>query len=202
MARHGISPYSYNLCELKNVSREIRIMVIKDVNEDVLEVELHSLDISKYEKDKPGDKVAPYIALSWCWRAYDGEDEVLQQLEQINIMKDDYRYSIHISKNLNLALKTLHKLRVLRIWVDWICINQSNVIERSNQVRLMAQVYGKAESVYVWLGEEKHESKRAFTFIPEMLKVQGFNELVTNKNNHESLKAVKMLLTRDWFSRR
>lgn len=66
----------------------------------------------------------------------------------------------------------------------------------------MDQVYGKVESVYVWLGKEKHNSERAFAFIPKMLEVQGFNELVTNKDNLESLNAVKMLLTRDWFSRR
>ena len=201
MARHGISPYSYNLCELENASRDIRLMVIKGLHNGVLEVELNAVDLSNIDNNKSGND--EYVALSWCWRAYGGEDDDdSQQLQQINIMKDKYRYSLDVSRNLNAALKVLHDLKVLQLWVDWICIDQSNTVERSNQVRLMGQVYGKAESVYVWLGEEKNNSKLAFEFIPKMLEVQGFNDLVTNTDNHESLNAVKMLLTRDWFSRR
>ncbi|KAF2663373.1 hypothetical protein BT63DRAFT_444687 [Microthyrium microscopicum] len=203
-ARNRLTPYSYNLCPLKNASREIRIMVIKEIskngNDEVLQVELQSLDISTYHKIQAGSDVEPYYALSWCWRAYDGEDEVLQQLVPINILKNKSKYTFLLSSNLNAALKALYTLKIFRIWVDWVCIDQGDVAERSNQVRLMAQVYGKSEIVYVWLGEEKHGSKRAFKFIPKMLEVRGFNELV--KDSHEDLKAVKMLLTRDWFSRR
>jgi hypothetical protein len=203
MPYHGQHPYSYDLCKLVNPAREIRILVIKRIENGVLEAELETLDISRLEKGKSDSE--RYIALSWCWRAYGGDDETPQPpLERIHILKDESTYSIDLSKNVNAALKALYKLPkpILRIWVDWICIDQNNITERSNQVRLMAQVYGKAESVYVWLGEQGHGSELAFAFIPKMLEVQGFNELVTNKDNDKSLDAVKKLLTRDWFSRR
>ncbi|KAE9379669.1 heterokaryon incompatibility, partial [Stipitochalara longipes BDJ] len=38
------------------------------------------------------------------------------------------------------------------LWVDAICINQTNDAERSSQVRLMDQTYRDAVCVSVWLG--------------------------------------------------
>jgi hypothetical protein len=39
------------------------------------------------------------------------------------------------------------------IWIDALCINQSNPNERSPQVSVMNQIYGKANRVIVWLGK-------------------------------------------------
>ena len=44
------------------------------------------------------------------------------------------------------------------LWCDAICIDQDNNYERNHQVQLMAQIYRKAQSVLVWLGEEYHNS--------------------------------------------
>jgi hypothetical protein len=53
------------------------------------------------------------------------------------------------------ALKRLRKTDVeLRIWVDALCINQSDVAERNEHVKMMGDIYAKAEGVKVWLGEE------------------------------------------------
>ncbi|KAL1618267.1 hypothetical protein SLS56_010631 [Neofusicoccum ribis] len=40
-------------------------------------------------------------------------------------------------------------------WIDAICINQQDLAERSAQVLLMPQIYGRAESVLVWFGNFK-----------------------------------------------
>lgn len=40
-------------------------------------------------------------------------------------------------------------------WIDAICIDQFNVAERNHQVRRMGSIYSQAESVLIWLGEEK-----------------------------------------------
>ena len=39
------------------------------------------------------------------------------------------------------------------MWIDAICINQSDVDERNQQVPLMADIYGSAERTVCWLGE-------------------------------------------------
>lgn len=43
----------------------------------------------------------------------------------------------------------------LRLWIDAVCINQSNVKEKNPQVAMMARVFGEAREVLVWLGEEQ-----------------------------------------------
>lgn len=40
------------------------------------------------------------------------------------------------------------------LWVDALCINQKDLEERSAQVRQMADIYGKAWRVVVWLGRQ------------------------------------------------
>ncbi|RGP78787.1 hypothetical protein FLONG3_2985 [Fusarium longipes] len=39
------------------------------------------------------------------------------------------------------------------IWIDALCINQADPNERSSQVSVMNQIYGKANRVIVWLGK-------------------------------------------------
>jgi len=43
------------------------------------------------------------------------------------------------------------------IWIDALCINQSNQTERSTQVSVMNQIYGSATRVIVWLGKATPE---------------------------------------------
>lgn len=40
------------------------------------------------------------------------------------------------------------------LWIDAICINQADLEERSAQVRIMPQIYSKADCVNVWLGDD------------------------------------------------
>jgi hypothetical protein len=43
-------------------------------------------------------------------------------------------------------------------WIDAICINQKDLIERGQQVRLMARIYEKCSRVCIWLGEAANDS--------------------------------------------
>jgi len=47
-------------------------------------------------------------------------------------------------------------------WTDAICIDQSNIDERSRQVEFMADVYKEAQNVLIWLGEESADTSIAF----------------------------------------
>jgi hypothetical protein len=40
-------------------------------------------------------------------------------------------------------------------WIDAICVDQENIIERNQQVRLMSTIYSRAELVIAWLGVEE-----------------------------------------------
>lgn len=41
------------------------------------------------------------------------------------------------------------------VWVDAICINQDDLSERANQVKLMHKIYRTASTVKIWLGKEQ-----------------------------------------------
>lgn len=51
----------------------------------------------------------------------------------------------------------LHHMRLrnqyVNFWIDAICIDQSNVMERNHQVQTMRKIYSNAQSVSVWLGK-------------------------------------------------
>jgi hypothetical protein len=99
------------------------------------------------------------------------------------------------------------------IWIDAICIDQQNFAERSQQVRLMRQIYSSAESVSIWLGPEKDESGLLQEFIPRLADVfwgsqraQLFTDEVlfqktkTHRTSREWV-ALKRLFERPWFNR-
>ncbi|CAG9984116.1 unnamed protein product [Clonostachys byssicola] len=39
-------------------------------------------------------------------------------------------------------------------WIDAICINQADLIERNQQVAIMGDIYGGADHVYIWFGRD------------------------------------------------
>jgi hypothetical protein len=47
-----------------------------------------------------------------------------------------------------------------KLWIDEICINQDDILERNAQVSLMDQIYLNAKKVVIWLGEEDERTDR------------------------------------------
>jgi hypothetical protein len=51
------------------------------------------------------------------------------------------------------------------LWADAICINQNDFDERSEQVKLMANIYSTAYRTLIWLGEDFGNAAKAFSSI-------------------------------------
>lgn len=47
------------------------------------------------------------------------------------------------------------------LWVDAICINQSNPDEKNHQVRQMYRIYSSASRVLIWLGNADRDNRYA-----------------------------------------
>lgn len=62
---------------------------------------------------------------------------------------------VQITPNLRDALRKWSGTPTLW-WIDAICINQQDILERNQQVDLMATIYQKATTVRVWLGEDEN----------------------------------------------
>jgi len=98
-------------------------------------IECHLETVSLYDKPK-------YPAISYVW----GDPNIT-----LCITIDDQ--SLAITRNLFMGLQRLRRTdKVLVIYADAACINQSDLDERSEQVQLMGEIYSSAVEVLIWLG--------------------------------------------------
>lgn len=92
----------------------------------------------------------PYEALSYVWgNTQDGRVIEVGQS------------TLRIGRNLFEALQALRASSPTAsrtIWVDAICINQADVTERAQQVRIMWKIYSGATRTTVWLGPADADS--------------------------------------------
>jgi hypothetical protein len=58
----------------------------------------------------------------------------------------------------------------LLIWIDALCINQEDTLERNQEVKRMRTIYRTAREVVIWLGEEGDESSRAMKLVKTLSK--------------------------------
>ncbi|KAF2850076.1 HET-domain-containing protein [Plenodomus tracheiphilus IPT5] len=66
-----------------------------------------------------------------------------------------------VRHNLLDALDRLKDLVKMPIWIDAMCINQEDEIEKFDQIKMMTDIYKRAEKVYIWLGEGTPDTEMA-----------------------------------------
>jgi hypothetical protein len=116
-----------------------------------------------------------YEALSYVW----GDPNVILPI------------SIHgtefgVTTSLESALRYLRlKDNPGRLWIDAICINQSDVLERNHQVKNMKLVYQAASAVLAWLGRITAGSKQGLKVLSYLMndnqRPEGFTGDVISK---------------------
>lgn len=98
-----------------------------------------------------------------------------------------YEIEIHgrgmpVTPNLLLALRHLrYPDRDRILWIDAICIDQTNHGERVQQVRQMASIYKRAEQVIIWLGPATPEIDLVFGYI-HRLETEALEHATNNWN--------------------
>lgn len=74
-----------------------------------------------------------------------------------------------MTKNLADALSFLRDEGSARtLWIDALCINQTDLVEKGQQVRKMHRIYEHAYQVLVWLGVPSQESDSALAFATQI----------------------------------
>ena len=77
--------------------------------------------------------------------------------------------SLRITDNLHAALTAFRDKRQRRaLWVDGVCIDQSDPHDKSRQVALMSEIYRKAQKVLGWLGGATPESRSAIRCLRQL----------------------------------
>ncbi|KAK8131221.1 HET-domain-containing protein [Apiospora sp. TS-2023a] len=92
-----------------------------------------------------------YECLSYVWGSEDDKKDIR--------ITGSMQGSLPVTQNLDEAIRHLRYEDTPRImWIDAICIDQSNLDERSRQVSKMGQIFKDASRVVFWLGREDNQS--------------------------------------------
>ncbi|KAF5611918.1 heterokaryon incompatibility protein [Fusarium subglutinans] len=86
--------------------------------------------------------IIPYEALSYTWESQSTPHEIIVDEKILPITESLYEALCH--------LRRPDADRML--WIDALCIDQTNIKERGHQVNRMGEIYKKADKVIVWLG--------------------------------------------------
>lgn len=104
------------------------------------------------------DDQPEYEALSYVWGA-------ASILKPISLCGHEHL----ATANLETALRHLRQEDAARIlWVDALSVNQADLKEREQQVKLMTRVYTQAKTVIGWTGEASDDSDQAIEFIRDL----------------------------------
>lgn len=89
--------------------------------------------------------------------------------------------TFYIRNNLKAALLQLRDpYNDVHVWVDALCINQENNVEKAAQVSRMHEIYDQAENVCIWLGEGKESTPETFQFLRKILDLSSLDALVAD----------------------
>lgn len=135
-----------------------------------------------------------YIALSYAW----GD---VCDMTILRVNDRDVKVSFSLYGALQAISHSKAHLEDVMVWADALCIDQSNLEERSQQVRVMTSIYRKAQSVAIWLGPRQNGDELAQKLLHRLFysgdralqKLQGASQ--------ETLFAVASLFSRPYWSR-
>lgn len=156
----------------------LRLLRILSGNDEEAVFSLEAFDMTRLPK---------YDCLSYTWG-----DPMSRNLYPPDALQDEMsalcdkkiRHAdgsvIMITENLVHALKrlaefgyssSLDNLTPQYLWIDAICINQGDNVEKSSQVAMMDVIYSHAETVVVWLGEEDFHTAGALKTMKALAEV-------------------------------
>ena len=126
---------NYQYSPLPSTDKTIRLLCIPPADHisDPLICQMRQVRLS----DKP-----EYSALSYTWGA---------PVFDHHIICDGRRLAI--TAHLDAALRRFRTTTWWMLWVDAVCIDQTNIPERNYQVSIMRHIYSQALGTFVYLGE-------------------------------------------------
>ena len=107
------------------------------------------------------DSIPQYVAVSYTWATEDGDCSKSREIYvKIESTVGQFTRRVQVTANCENTLRQLRDKCLERIvWIDGVCIDQSDIYERNHQVGLMERIYKSAAHVEVCiqdLGESYH----------------------------------------------
>lgn len=133
-----------------------------------------------------------YSAVSYTW----GDRELSHQLF-VTVDAKSWR-CLQITASVDSLLRHLRVTYKPRLfWIDAICLNQKDEIEKTQQIPLMGCIYSDAKRVHIWLGDnEADKAQQAFTIIRSAEREDRW------KVTEDEMQCLAGLFNRPWFYRR
>jgi hypothetical protein len=167
---------SYEYEALDPSKREIRLVEIQPTADWTSSAPVECLIFKG-----PLDDAPPFFALSYCWG---------DPANRVPILLNGFEFPVTV--NLGQALRRLRRVDERKVyWIDAICIDQLNNPEKSHQVTLMKDLYERAESVDIWLGEEGENSALAVDLIGMLADKELIDKLDVAGESDENLSMVR-----------
>lgn len=207
-----VFPGSYTYTALDETKSQIRVLKLyraKNFGDPlVLDVQIQNLD-----DDMLSNPFSRYTALSYCWGPPIMDASIILAGHHFPITKSLESALRHL-RNVEtgygpLDLTTGKKGDYELWWIDQISINQADIDERGSQVSLMRQIYKRAGSVQVWLGDEADDSSTAFDVLNRVaappVHAPGEKPIhyptFTDADVAKHWKALDALFKRQWWER-
>ena len=126
-----------------------------------------------------------FVALSYVW----GDER-----HRGDILLQDHPFSV--TANLEEALRYMQCIQGLtRIWIDALCIHQADAEEKGQQIGLMADIYSRARTTYMWIGAPVYFSNVAIDSIRTIKQIPRTSWV------NARIYAVKQLIQRPYWTR-
>lgn len=199
--------------ELGNLERgDLRVLVLIPAPEPYYPL---ICTLERWSPDSQRGK--SYAALSYFWgsEACNGRVYLISR-DDVPILKDADAWGvaarkatqIRIRNNLFRALLRLRRhspdTEKVALWVDFMCINQNNPKEKTDQLGRMVNIYRNARNVCIWLGESDVDgrSDKAMDFISAIMDFAILEQHARDPGQAAMWYALGELMRDRWFSRR
>ena len=133
--------------------KEIRVLIVEPGGSDA-PVRASVRHVSLVATPKP-----QYEAVSYAWGDRFARAEVILDERTISVPRSSEE-----------ALRSLRSRAIrMTLWIDALCIDQTNIDERNYQVALMKTIYLNASCTRVWLGQSDELTSLAFLHLDRLL---------------------------------
>ena len=131
-------------------------------------------------EDASLDSAPSYEALSYAWG---------DPIPRYHVVCNGA--TVVIAPSLHRALWEFRELRLYGpFWIDAICVNQADIEEKTQQVKMMRSVYEKAALVRIWLGPASNDTERAVILLS-----QTYQVLMAKQQNPDPAEAYISLIS-------
>ena len=170
--RIPISSYTYK--PLDQANNEIRLV---EISPDLIDDGTIQCSLKHYSLLQP----PTYVAISYEW----GDPS-----QCLSVLIDGILVPITI--NLHHAMLQFRSHGVTLVWIDALCINQMDFLEKGLQILRMLAIYREARAVIAWLGPEKDGSLKVMRMLESLRKASKQSQSGLRRDNCKDLSADRL----------